>query len=1019
MTHVACTRNGIALAGRPFYLLAGQIHYFRYPQAEWRSLLLSARAAGLNTIDFVIPWNLHEPQEGRTDFSDMADLPAFIDLCHELGLKVIARPGPYICAEWENGGIPNWLAARPGIAYRLDNPTFLDSTLRWFDVLIPLLASRQADRGGPIILVQIENEHWASGVYGHDGHQATLAQALIARGITVPLYTCMGAMPGVAEFRNGWTGLDRKLQQTRRAWPDNPMIVSELWSGWFDNWGASRHNGKSTAGLDARLHELTAVGVSGLSHWMWAGGTNFGFWGGRTVGGDTVHMTTSYDYDAPVSEYGELTAKYFVARRHHLFLDTLGSTLAPLLAAAGAGGPTVVGAKAVAGRAGGGGEPLVSVRRGDFAAAFLRNDTSDRQVYQVFHQPDAPDSPPIHLAVEVEAFSIKPVFFTLPLADSGLALRCHTGRILGFWRWPNHDVLVIYGSAGETGRLALADTRHTAANHADAATPTTAGWQLQATPPGVSGHAANDGLYIEYWLHETPTVVRATRPSAAGAERDLTILLLTQACAERCWPVGEAGFLLGPHVVNEAALDADGTLHARLDPRGSQPWYWVAADGRIREMSPDQETQALPPTVAPALGVWESATCLELEANEGWQPLGHPAVNAPNTHGYAWVRGRFQAAQAQVTTLTAPGLADRGHLFVDGAFVGVLGVGPDGPRLALPITLAAGAHELRLLIDDLGRFNYGSGLGEIKGLTDTLYLGGQQEEITHGWTALWQEAAFAGEALANARPAHVRPDARDVDLANFAPPPGAGSDIWLLRELPAPAGRRALLYLTGDRNPGALFINGQPLIRFSRHFGGGFFKFDISEHLRPDGANVAALHIRDYAGQPWRAWLLTYDADQALNAVWEYRAGVHPTVFAGVGVPGSAQAPADEPAISSALLAGSSSARPARPVFLRTRFAYDPARHGAGPFKLSLGGLRKGHLWLNGRSLGRYWQIGPQEFYKAPASWLAAVNELVIFEEEEGTPAGARLWTATAAAARFWAACTGRPVACASATLMY
>ncbi|MFZ1242512.1 MAG: beta-galactosidase, partial [Anaerolineae bacterium] len=167
---------------------------------------------------------------------------------------------------------------------------------------------------------------------------------------------------------------------------------------------------------------------------------------------------------------------------------------------------------------------------------------------------------------------------------------------------------------------------------------------------------------------------------------------------------------------------------------------------------------------------------------------------------------------------------------------------------------------------------------------------------------------------------------------------------------------------------------------FSRHFGGGFFKFDISERLQPDRANVIALHIRDYAGQPWRAWLLTYDADQALDAVWEYRAGVSAT-----------WSPHAEPMAP-------------RPAFFRTRFAYDPALHGLGPFKLSLGSLRKGHLWLNGRSLGRYWQIGPQEFYKAPASWLAAANELVIFEEEDGTPAGARLWPETAVAAREWRA---------------
>ncbi|MFN8458695.1 MAG: beta-galactosidase [Anaerolineae bacterium] len=146
MPTVTLTRDGLSLNGRPFYLLSGQIHYFRFPRAEWRDILLKARAAGINTVDTVIPWNLHEPAPGRYYFEEMADLAGYIDLCAELGLYFIARPGPYICAEWENGGIPAWLAAEPGIAYRLDNPAYLAATRRWFDTLLPLIVERQFDR---------------------------------------------------------------------------------------------------------------------------------------------------------------------------------------------------------------------------------------------------------------------------------------------------------------------------------------------------------------------------------------------------------------------------------------------------------------------------------------------------------------------------------------------------------------------------------------------------------------------------------------------------------------------------------------------------------------------------------------------------------------------------------------------------------------------------------------------------------------------------------------------------------
>ena len=254
------TRDGLFINSQPVYLLSGVIHYFRWPQGEWRDILLKAKAGGLNTIDTVIPWNLHEPEPGVFNFADEADLPAYLDLIHELGMYAIVRPGPYICAEWENGGFPAWLTAQ-NFKLRTDDPIFLAAVQRWFDRLLPIFVERQIDRGGPIILCQIENEHWASGVYGHDAHQATLAQMQHDAGLTVPFYTCMGGLDGYPEFRNGWSGMAAKLQATRSVWPDNPLIVSELWSGWFDSWGDSAHNGKTAASLDRMLHELIAVGM--------------------------------------------------------------------------------------------------------------------------------------------------------------------------------------------------------------------------------------------------------------------------------------------------------------------------------------------------------------------------------------------------------------------------------------------------------------------------------------------------------------------------------------------------------------------------------------------------------------------------------------------------------------------------------------------------------------------------------------------------------------------------------------
>ena len=283
-------------------------------------------------------------------------------------------------------------------------------------------------------------------------------------------------------------------------------------------------------------------------------------------------------------------------------------------------------------------------------------------------------------------------------------------------------------------------------------------WQEET--PSASGRVVGSELQVAYWLRAAPGVARARIHRAGAAPRDLLILLLTQAYAERCWPLGDRGFLLGPHLVNEFQVDAAGALSVQVDARGVEPWYWVDADGRLLEIKPPT-AQALQ-AAAPALQAWERLPVAELEANVGWQALDDLQRDRPNAHGYAWYRARFTAQQPPgLTTLAAPGLADRGHLFVDGAFIGALGVGPQGPTLAAPWTLTLGEHDLRVLVDDLGRFNYGSGLGEIKGLTDTFYLGGEQTDITTGWTALWQEAAFAGEALANACLLYTSPSPRD------------------------------------------------------------------------------------------------------------------------------------------------------------------------------------------------------------------------------------------------------------------
>lgn len=927
--HSAITRDGLLVNGEPVYLLSGVIHYFRWPRGEWRELLLKAKAGGLNAIDTVIPWNLHEPEPTVFNFADEADLGAYLDLIHELGMYAIVRPGPYICAEWENGGFPAWLTVQ-NLKLRTDNPIFRAATQRWLDQLLPILVERQIDRGGPIILCQIENEHWASGVYGHDAHQTTLARMQHAAGLTVPFYTCMGGLDGYPEFRNGWSGMAAKLQATRSVWPDNPLIVSELWSGWFDSWGASAHNGKTAASLDRMMHELIAVGCSGVSHWVFAGGTNFGWYGGRTVGGDTIHMTTSYDYDAPITEYGALTEKFFVARRHHLFLSTLGAQVSRLLADAKSGGPTVIVPPAVKGRWAGGEEPFRTIRNGDFSATFLQNTTADRTTLQVFNT-----DPNVHLSIDVEAQSIKPIFFNLDLPSSsqreepGVRVNYHTSRILGYWS----NYLVLYGFHGEVGDLQLQAKE---------------AWQTKETG---NAQARIDGKTItfRYWITDRPQII---------CTNQLNIIILTQAYAERWWPQPDGSFLCGPDLALEDGTIGETCVFPTWEIRNSElgiPPGRCAV--RAAQNTPDITLE------------WETLDIAEL--TDDWltptSSIQHPtSFDQLGCYlDYGWYAVRFDLREPLESTLAVPWLSDRGHVFIDGQRSGTVGISPGGPRWTLPVKLTAGQHEVRMLVDNLGRFNYGSNTGELKGLLDNVYWGGKQEDMTRGWTALWQEASFAGEAIANAKPQYVRADAADVDLSNFA---FQGAHVWLLRDIDVAEGEGVIVQFTGDRNPGALYVNGQVVQRFSRHHGGGYIKSDITALAKP-GKTTLALHIENYAGVAWQAQLLRFDKTRMLEGEWHFKQGVTP-----------------QPHLSTLLRSAQDA-----PRFYRARFAYNAEQYGRGPLAFDAHGLCKGHLWLNGRAVGRYWQIGPQEYYKVPASWLRADNQLLIFEEEDGSPEECRI----------------------------
>nr|WP_030902410.1 beta-galactosidase family protein [Streptomyces sp. NRRL F-5126] len=318
--------------GRPHRILAGSLHYFRVHPDHWPDRLRRVAALGLNTVDTYVPWNFHEPSPGRARFDGRRDVARFARLAQEEGLDVIVRPGPYICAEWDNGGLPTWLTGRPGMRPRTSHAPFLDAVGHWFDELLPRLAPLQAARGGPIVAMQIENEY---GSYGDDeAYVRWVRDALVGRGITELLYTADGPTPlmldggtlpdELAAVTFGSRPRDAAaLLRSRR--PGEPFLCAELWGGWFDHWGEKHH--VRSAGSAARAMEGVVAADGSVSLYMAHGGTNFGLWAGANHDGAAIRPTvTSYDSDAPIAEHGALTPKFFALRER---LTTLNGVPAP------------------------------------------------------------------------------------------------------------------------------------------------------------------------------------------------------------------------------------------------------------------------------------------------------------------------------------------------------------------------------------------------------------------------------------------------------------------------------------------------------------------------------------------------------------------------------------------------------------------------------------------------------------------------------------------------------------------
>lgn len=662
VTHNART---FLLDGQPEIFLSAAIHYFRVPHELWADRIAKAKRGGINTIETYVAWNFHEEWQGQFDFAGDRDLDAFFAECARQNMYVIARPGPYICAEWDYGGFPAWLQTLPGVAFRTMNRPYLDAVARWFDALMPIIERHQwtfatsprSGGGGNVILVQVENEYenlkWTRGndMVVDDAYQQWVRDALLERGINVPLITCAGHCSGTIECVNGHNPGDL-MPDFRARYPDKPIFSTEFWTAWYDAWGQPHHT-RSAADLEYASLRCFAEGACGYNYYVFHGGTNFGYT-------PMYLQTTSYDYDAPISETGRLTDKWRASRRVALFAQTFKEIL--LTGEHRRGLPTF----------------------GDERLRVHETKTAQQGGILWLDNPDKDETitgavPPYVSEVTLAPRTLLPWVHDVPIGAANKYLSAYAGLVKSDAFVLAAHVLpdpfegarvYVCGTPGDTREVVL-----------------------------FNGNERGQAVSVTFDAD-------APRLFTAGPSQ---IVALSTEMAGRLWlhPDDEnAPVLIGPDDVREqSALDFVG----EFAPGESHTVYALRPNGELSETTFD--APALP--APPALSAWRTLAEPNFAApdfdDSDWLELDEPTNMIALGNGanpYGWYRATITMDEATSATLHFSACSDRLTLFVNGARVGSSPIPPEDRRgdwtATFDVQLHGGENTLCVFADGLG-----------------------------------------------------------------------------------------------------------------------------------------------------------------------------------------------------------------------------------------------------------------------------------------------------------------------------
>lgn len=727
---ITATSNSFVVDGKPFFIFSGEMHYFRIPRNLWYDRLLKAKRAGLNAVASYIAWNWHEPREGSLLFNDEGaeglyrnsefsrDLEGYIEAVQRLGLYFIARPGPYICSEWDSGGHPNWLYARVNVLRSLD-PAYISQAERWYGTVLPLIAQQSALKGGPVIMVQIENEYfWGDASYLLKLYDIVRAYITDLPVVTNEDWHVEGTpiINTIDDYPSPWdvAGFDNKVRSYVKTQPGMPKMHMELEGGWFTTFGGPlpTSRGSFPAEWTETLIKTTiGLGVNAVNIYMFHGGTNPGYYTGK-------YITTSYDYEAAISEWGYLRERYYAIKRVALFTRSFNDLLVSTWPAEG-----FVQAS----------EPGVDVftRVGERGEAFvvLRN-LADRHVNIKLKYRGEVN--PLSGSIRVPARGAKLVVLNYTVEGTPFKLVYTASEPLLKVVENGEALLVVYGDPGEEGGLAVSSEAPLTVNYSG----------------GLTVERRDEKTVLIRCVHGEEDSIAVL--SSGGCT--LTIVATSRFRAGRTWFIDDFGSPLvvisNLYFIGEASLEGGKLkLEAELDGKSSgsilicapRPLTGALIDGSEAPLTHIYgrlyrfEFRA-PACVGPAISAGSWVLKREMGYLQGERiDLGTPLERVELLdNGYATYLIRFSLGQSDLDSDKTLYVSH----FNDFASVILNGVPLDSAYHSLEVdaskALRVGENEMVVILESMGHPNDGQ-LFVPNGIVGGIYLGKVREEELKGW----------------------------------------------------------------------------------------------------------------------------------------------------------------------------------------------------------------------------------------------------------------------------------------------